>query len=96
MKELTMTDKEVIETRNDLEMMKRPHLWPNMFLPLINRSMKTDSPFGVEGLLFANNEGSYIFIAGQNMFLPIPKDTKREQGSIEMLARLVNEGWKVD
>jgi hypothetical protein len=92
-----MTDKEVIKSKDDLEMMKRPHLWPLTFLPLINKEKKDSegSPHGLEGLLFYES-GEYLFLRGQNMYLPIPEGANFESGGTEMLQQLVKEGWRVD
>ena len=93
-----MTDEEVVKNMSDFEMMRRPHLWPHMFLPLKNPSKRTqDHPFAQEGILFSQGKDEgFMFLANQNMFMPIPKGANFEYGGEEMLQRLVKEGWLVD
>lgn len=96
-----LTDKEVLSSKDSLEMMRRPNLWPNLMLPLVQREQlyKGGDMEGV-GVLWSpiiEGEGEkFGFLKGHNMFMPIPKDAKWEIGGDELLVRLVKEGWEVD
>lgn len=102
MKKKKLTDKQVLASGNDLEMMRRPHLWPNLILPLVIRDRLTKPGTVSEGVgilwspLGAEEGEKFSFLKGHNMFMPIPKGTKWEVGGDEMLVRLVKEGWVVD
>jgi hypothetical protein len=91
-----MTDQQVKETRDDLEMMRRPHLWPGLKLflkrgrgPLQELAMlgcdeDSDDPIGVV----------WVFVPESEPFKP--DFSRKETGGDEMLVRLCQEGWMVD
>lgn len=101
-----LTDQEVLSTVNDLEMMRRPHLWPNAsegcgFLPLKRRNASTPTfeppSFGV---LARGSSGAYLFWLGNLVNL---KDHLKElafndalSGGDLLLITLVDSGWVVD
>jgi hypothetical protein len=59
-----MTDADVIATRNDVEMIKRPHLWPVWpFLPLKRRTGDPDIGFMVAGTGFIVRCGNLLSAA---------------------------------
>jgi hypothetical protein len=93
-----MTDKEVTDSRNSLEMMRRPHLWTHLILPLVKRGSFYDTPLNADEAILWCDIGStnYAFLANHNMFMPVPEDAKWEKGGDELLVRLVKEGWEVD
>lgn len=91
-----MTDNEVTSTRNSLEMMRRPHLWPNLFLPLVKRKNLYHSPLGANEAILIAGEHDYAVLRHQNMLTPIPRYVKWETGGDDLLQRLIDEGWEVD
>lgn len=95
------TDKQVVEDKDSLEMMRRPGLWPNLILPLVQRKRLVEEGDGEGvGILWtpmgAEEGKKYSFLKGHNMFMPLPKDAKWETGGDELLVRLVDEDWEVD
>lgn len=82
-----MTDEEVLGQRNDLEMIKRPHLWPHqMRLPLKRRAD------GKLGFLSANHEDKYRVFIGFFFFHTetcpsIPYESPEE---------ILDDDWMVD
>jgi hypothetical protein len=96
-----LTDKEVLAKGSDLEMMRRPHLWPHLILPLVIRDRLTRPGIG-EGIgilwspIGAGEGEKFLFLRGHNMLMPIPKDAKWEEGGDELLIRLIKEGWVID
>jgi len=83
-------DDEVIRKRNDLEMMRRPHLWPNRTLYLKNYAQATRGGFPLFGILSWEEENGFHFLL---------EDEKKEAGRYgdeTLLAELVKEGWLVD
>ena len=84
-----MTDEQVIELRNHLEMMRRPHLWRKYILPL-KRGLD------VAILVREDDSNDYAVLRNQNMLMPIPGDANWEKGGDALLVKLVKEGWEVD
>jgi hypothetical protein len=86
-----LTDQEVFVSRNDLEMMKRPHLWPNHSCLYLKK-------FGAKefGLLLEKN-GTYAFVPEtRTTEATIPDFANKRTGGHELLVQLVGEGWLVD
>lgn len=88
-----MTDEEVIKERCDLEMMRRPHLWPNDYLFLKKPAGKLKH---YQFALLANDEKDRWAI------IPLRDDgngrdlASERSGADELLVQLVKEGWLVD
>lgn len=72
----------------DLEMMKNPNWWPGLALPL-------KAPRWRAGLLLTDDNGHYLFIPDQNMFMPLEYD-RAICMKTEWLETLIQQGWKVD
>jgi hypothetical protein len=90
-----MTNEEVLRTHNDLEMMRRPVLWPLAILPLKNPSAFRTS--GGLGVLWTTGENEYVFREDVNLLkLPSLSADGGRTGGDELLVQLVEEGWLVD
>jgi hypothetical protein len=91
-----MTDDEVIKSHDDLEMMRRPHLWSLGYLPLKKRAWKFAMGQRRElGLLMSNGK-QYQFYPGATMFEPPTPESMPIIGGDELLVKLVDNGWIVD
>jgi hypothetical protein len=87
-----LTDAEVVEQRNDAEMMRRPHLWPSHpYLPLKRRPPLEDDSQNL-GLL-ADNSGPMLTVLIGNLFAS--KDTA-PRIEYESADAVVADGWIVD
>jgi hypothetical protein len=89
-----ISDEEVKRTYNDLEMMRRPCLWPVRGILFLKRrkerGLDTATLVTMPGLLGENAQKGYAFVA---------EGAPAEQwlkGGDELLRRLVSEGWIVD
>jgi hypothetical protein len=82
-----MTDQDVLATHNDLEMMRRPHLWPKLTLFLKEPSTKQLA------LLFKTSDG-YQFVPETTPFQPDLSNSRF--GGEELLQSLIQAGWLVD
>jgi hypothetical protein len=90
------TDEEVIKKRDDLEMMRRPHLWPHdRLLPLKHRSEKRDG-WPREAVLFAGSKGYILLMDANILALDNVELSQGREGGDEMLQELVKDGWIVD
>lgn len=87
----TMTDDDVIATENNLEMMRRPHLWPcGNYLPLTKGHVGMDSPMESYAYLVDDDDlRTTIFIG-----LPFISDLKPK--AYPSLEAIVADGWIVD
>jgi hypothetical protein len=88
---IPLTDQEVFVSRNDLEMMKRPHLWPNHCCLYLKK-------FGGKefGFLLEKN-GTYAFVPENPPIEDsIPDFAHKRTGGDELLVQLIKEGWLVD
>jgi hypothetical protein len=83
-------DDEVFRKRDDLEMMRRPHLWPSKILFLKNYSLaaKQGLHWPLSGTLSWNKEGGFHFL--------LEEEKEGRHGDETLLAELVKEGWLVD
>jgi hypothetical protein len=82
-------DEEVLRTLDDLEMMRRPHLWPTPdTLCLKNPRLVQESGWPSFAVLYFDSEGYY--------FLPELDKKKAREGGDELLRELIEEGWLVD
>ena len=92
-----VTDQEVIRTCNNLEMIRRRHLWTAMngfALPLkkpklLQKSFSDDGAFGV----LLNQEGAENTVFLTNVFAP---DLQAEQIKYDSPEAIVADGWVVD
>jgi hypothetical protein len=82
-----MTDDEVLETRNDLEMMRRPHLWPSPGRLPVKREA------GSRGRLY---DCGLLLEGGGPTVHPGPDGTVTEPLGYETLEKLLADGWVVD
>lgn len=82
------TDEEVTKSRDHLEMMKRPHLWPHgqMVLPVINRAR--DRTLGI----MTADHGTTVF-ENMSLFGPMGEVKAVAYNSYE---DIVADGWEVD
>jgi hypothetical protein len=90
-----MTDEEVLSSYNDLEMMRRPHLWPGKVLHLKKRDSRGRSPQAFARLSYENG----IWILTSVKFGSLKESSAlfgTESGDGEFLKKLVEEGWIVD
>jgi len=104
-----MDDNEkVLRERNDLEMMRRPQLWPGTIFhpearlggPLTNPALALKKYALMEGIEVRRMEFAVlIWRAGARDYCFVP-DGKTEaegrKGGDELLVALVEEGWLVD
>jgi len=71
-----LSDQEVLDTHNDLEMLRRPHLWPHggKVLPLKRGRFDNDQEYAV--ILFVNKHGigshadENVYMLAPNRLLP--------------------------
>jgi hypothetical protein len=95
---MKLSDEEVIKTRNDLEMMRRPHLWPGgarvLHLKLLDVASHTYRAFA---LLSHTRGGDFVFTPKMKMdAFSEPNFSKSEVGGDALLKKLDAVGWIVD
>ena len=95
---MKLTDEEVVKTRNDLEMMRRPHLWPGganvLHLKLWDAATRTYRAFA---LLSHTKGGQYVFTPKAKLdAFSEPNFAKSEVGGDVLLKKLAGNGWIVD
>ncbi len=88
-----MSDEEVQKTQNDLEMIKRPHLWPLLTLPLKRPHPTEEMRIQTALVVNVDDPGPIIVIIDANMF--------GDQGPTQPTTYLdaeavIDAGWKVD
>jgi len=83
-------DDNVIRKRNDLEMMRRPHLWPCRPLHLKNYALAETGGFPHFGVLSWDKEKGFHFLLEEE------KKEEGRYGDEALLLELVKEGWLVD
>ena len=92
-----MTDRQVLRTRDNLEMMRRPHLWPQgLILPLKHDELHDSGSRRIGILVF--NGSRYSWLENASLCDPDSWGSKPPvptEGD-ELLVRLVDEGWMVD
>jgi hypothetical protein len=81
-------DDEVFRKRNDLEMMRRPHLWPSPLLHLKNYALTEAGGFPLFAVLSWNKEKGFHFL--------LEEEKEGRHGDESLLAELIKEGWLVD
>lgn len=91
-----MTDDEVIRTHDDLEMMRRPHLWSLGFLPLKKRAWTFAMGQRRELGLLSCDGKRYSFYPGATMFELPTSESVPLSGGDELLIKLVANDWIVD
>lgn len=86
-----MEDQQVLETLDDVEMMKRGHLWPHLLLPL--KRSREGGGFPETGYL-SNPCAPWVITLG-TIWGPIPGEP---EGTIEYTSpeEAVADGWRVD
>ena len=94
---IKLTDEEVVKTRNDLEMMRRPHLWPGgrvLHLKLWDAGARTYRAFA---LLSRLRSGEFVFTPKAKLdAFSEPNFAKSEVGGDVLLKKLAGVGWIVD
>jgi hypothetical protein len=92
----TFTDKQVIEQRDSLEMMRRPYLWPLTSLPLKHETQQAPSGLPRTAILVHTQE--YIFIPDALIWLPPTNldNPAYRRGEDPLLIEILKEGWIVD
>ena len=80
------TDKEVLDTMDDLEMIQRLHLWPGGYLCLVKRPQTRIDDYG-----FILKESPLVIFLG-NVFNGGTGETKTYESPEEIIA----DGWLVD
>lgn len=84
------TDEQVKDEQDDAEMMKRPHLWPGVVLPL---KRYHEGTLQTAVLIHPPAEGEVWMISLTNMFNPDPNAPAMVYDSAETI---VANGWRVD
>jgi len=89
---MAITDNEVIATRNDAEMMSRPHLWQTRALPL--KRPRHDGQLPETAVLLRPEDGQPLqLIENDTLFGPLG-DTKL--CLFQRVDQIVAAGWMVD
>jgi hypothetical protein len=91
-----LSDEEVVKTRNDLEMMRRPHLWSGgvLHLKLQDLAAHTYRSFAI---LSHTREGQFVFTPKMKLdAFSEPNFSKSEVGGDVLLKKLLSVGWIVD
>jgi hypothetical protein len=87
------SDEEVFRTKDDLEMMRRPHLWPaSAVLCLKNPRLISINGWPRFAVLFLR-KGEYYFLPRCEAGF---EEEKIRRGGEEILPGLIGEGWIVD
>ena len=96
MKARTLTDKQVREQRDGLEMMRRPYLWPLWSLPLRHETQRAQSGLPRTAILVHTQE--YIFIPDALILVPPTNldNPAYRRGEDPLLIEILKEGWIVD
>jgi hypothetical protein len=93
---MKLSDDEVLRTKNDLEMMRRPHLWPSSVLHLKLRDLRAHT-YRAFALLSHTKEGQWVFTPKMKMdAFSEPNFAKSEVGGDVLLKKLAETGWIVD
>lgn len=92
-----MTDEQVLASRDDLEMMRRPHLWPagNYLLPLKHRSELQSNGLRRTAILF-HFGNDFGLLEDGNILLLSPADVERINWADEHILPEINQDWMVD
>lgn len=88
-----LSDRDVVEQMNDVEMLKRPHLWHHMVLP-----MKRPYPDGRPGIQTAlamepAKDGSVTVQVNGNLFGALEETEMKKYLDAEAV---IDDGWRVD
>lgn len=95
-----MTDKEVIQTHNDIEMMRRPHLWPlGHVLALKHR--RDPGEYGLRRLaVLFYHDGEFGLLEDALVYELVynlkEEDTDRINWADEHILPEINQDWMVD
>jgi hypothetical protein len=87
-----LTDQEVISQQDHAEMIRRPHLWPHMVLPL---KRVHDGLCDTAVVVSVTPQGKVAVVENITMFGPIP-DEKPKQVLYDSPEEVVAAGWSVD
>ena len=90
----TISDREVLESMNHVEMIRRKHLWPKLVLPLKKpelwkKNMMDDNALGV---LVQDGEKYKVYVVNLYEFLP----TEKPDFVYDSPEAVVADGWIVD
>jgi hypothetical protein len=104
MNHIRVTDDDVLAGHNELEMMRRPHLWPFGAFLLLKHMVAESHGVPWTAILYhydpnPKQKRQYIFLPGANMY-NIPAEvwedtTPYRKGGEAMLLEIVREGWTV-
>lgn len=87
---MTLSDDEVVAQRSDVEMIKRPHLWPHFYLPLKkSRDGGYDTAYVIN---YIPESGQVIVQENSTIFTP---DTGT-RGVYDCPESVLAQGWIVD
>jgi hypothetical protein len=104
----SLTDEEVVASQDDLEMMRRPHLWSYgdhhilAVLPLIHHTERApeDHMHRVALLIYSGKRAAFMFLPDINMFKltgeQINNVPEAHTGGQLLLDAVFAEGWRVD
>lgn len=90
-----LTDEQVLQRRDTLEMMRRPHLWPQYpLLPLRVQGVPRRIGLLFHAGMLSSGDLDLRFLDGANMLLvTVEQFASAPQADIR---QLVNDGWVVD
>jgi hypothetical protein len=92
---MKLSDAEVITKHDELEMMRRPHLWPAAVLHLKLWDAATHSYRNFALLSYKDEQWTFTPKTKLDAFSE-PDFSKSETGDETLLRRLVKRGWLVD
>jgi hypothetical protein len=93
---MKLSDDEVLRTKNDLEMMRRPRLWPSPVLHLKLQDLRGHT-YRAFALLSHTKEGQFVFTPKMKLdAFSEPNFAKSEVGGDVLLKKLAEVGWIVD
>lgn len=92
---MKLSDDEVVKNHNDLEMMRRPHLWPSSVLHLKLRDVRAHTYRAFAILSYKDGEWTFTPKMKFDSFSE-PNFSKSESGDDKLLKRLATVGWIVD
>jgi len=88
-----MEDEQVLKDRNDIEMMKRPHLWPMGRLPLKRQHPEDDYRMQTALAYPPDADGAMVIIVNGNLFGGHGDEVTENYIDAEGVS---DAGWRVD
>jgi hypothetical protein len=86
-----LTDQEVLNRKQDAEMIRRPHLWPHMVLPL----KRTYSGLETAVVRDVRPDGAVLVEENTTLFGPVGDEKPTMRTYLDAEA-VVDAGWRVD